>query len=223
MELENERKNLIERLDNVISEVTMKEKGLSIFIIASKAINSKVDELINNAIDLQSQILNITNAIEMSNCKKKVIEYERIGHKLKMRLGIIPTFMVAYLGFGAITWITLQFNIPKFIVEKLGVEAPEKLISLGIAGAFLYLATEYISKQENYNENPKISIFLVRLSLSIIVPIVLVILFFDKKGNIKEMSISPELLSFCCGYSAKLVIGLFNKMIEKGSKMIDTI
>jgi hypothetical protein len=43
----------------------------------------------------------------------------------------------------------------------------------------------------------------------------LVILFFIKEGQLGERNISPELLSFACGYSAKLVVDFFNKIIEK--------
>jgi len=50
-----------------------------------------------------------------------------------------------------------------------------------------------------------------------------VVLFFTKEGTIADVKISPELLSFGCGYSAKLVVDLFNNIVEKGSKMVQAI
>ena len=224
MDIENEKTTQIEKLDKLISEMSAKEKGMYFFLLNLKNTSNKIDELINNSLDLQMEISLCQGAIEMHTFKKKVIEYERLGHKLKVRLGVLPTFIIAYALFALIGYITLEVNIPKFIVDKLGVEAPEKLISLGIAGAFLYLATEFLTTQENnLGQYSKITSFLVRLSLAIIVTIVLVVLFFDSKGQVKDVSVSPELLSFCCGYSAKLVVGLFNKLVDKGSKMIDAI
>ena len=48
-------------------------------------------------------------------------------------------------------------------------------------------------------------------------------LFFTEKGEIAKVRMSPELLSFACGYSAKLVMDIFNKLVEKGSKMIEAL
>lgn len=225
IDIDFEKKELINRLEKIVNELTTKEKGLNVLMTNLKNTRSKIDSLISDCIDLQNEIITFSGEItELNLLKKKLIEYERLGHQLKTRLGFLPTFMLAYIGFAILFWITLSVDIPKFVVEKLGVEAPEKLISLGIAGAFLFLATEYLQKQEPSGQfNNKVSTFLIRLTLAVIVPIVLVILFFDKSGNIQEMSITPELLSFSCGYSAKLVIGIFSKIVEKGSKMIDAI
>jgi hypothetical protein len=114
-----------------------------------------------------------------------------------------------------------------FIKSTLGVEAPVKLITLGMAGAFVYLATSLMARFSN-NESANrpfdhIIRFTIQLLLAIIVPVVLVALFFTQQGEISNVKISPELLSFACGYSAKLVIDFFNKIVEKASKIIDAI
>jgi len=216
---------LIERLDKLMTELTEKEKGLNILIWSLPNTSRKIDELISNSIDLQNQILQFDGDIyEFNNLRKRVIEHERLSYKLITRLGFLPKVLLTYVGFLVIVYIALKVNIASFIVQNLGVKAPEKLISLGIAGACLYLATEFLSYQEKLlDQKIKIATFLVRLSLAIVVPIVLVILFFNESGEIKKLSLSPEILSFSCGYSAKLVIGIFNKIVEKGTKMIEAI
>lgn len=42
-------------------------------------------------------------------------------------------------------------------------------------------------------------------------------------GTIGEFTLSPEILSFGCGYSARLVVNIFNKLVEKGSKSSDSV
>lgn len=65
--------------------------------------------------------------------------------------------------------------------------------------------------------------FLQRAGLAIIVSVILVVLLFNESGTTRKDSIAPELLSFACGYSVKLVVELFNKIVEKGSKLINAL
>ena len=57
-----------------------------------------------------------------------------------------------------------------------------------------------------------------RLAIAAVVPIVLVVHFFDNAGQLKKLQVGPELLSFTCGYSAKLVIDIFSKLVEKARR-----
>lgn len=140
---------LIEQLDKLISELTEKEKGLNLFILNNNATSLKIDGLINNTIDLQNEILQFQGSIhEFNTFKKRVIEYERLSYKLRARLGFVPKILLGYIAIIVIVWVVIKVNIASFIVQNLGVKAPEKLISLGIAGALLYLATEFLSYQE---------------------------------------------------------------------------
>src|SRR5262249_49778918 len=100
-----------------------------------------------------------------------------------------------------------------------------RLISLGLMGAFLYFATSMLALAEGKTMRfARLLDFSIRILLAVLVPILLVVLLFKPDGTRKELSVlSPEVLSFVCGYSAKLVIELLAKLVEKGSKMIAAI
>jgi len=128
----------------------------------------------------------------------------------------------------AIAASTVKFlDISSFVKYVLHVNAPERLITFGIAGAFVYLATSIlntINNSESKNDASMIaSDYAIRFILAVVVPIVLVALFFSDDGKIQELKLTPDLLAFCCGYSAKLVITIFNKLVEKANKMVETI
>lgn len=107
-----------------------------------------------------------------------------------------------------------------------GINAPERLIIIGILGAIMYLFTSILNRQEYKSVGEPawmVLTFIVRIIVSIIVPILLVVLFFSSDGAIKSLRITPELLSFGCGYSSKLVIDILNKIIQKCSSMINSL
>jgi hypothetical protein len=169
------------------------------------------DELPATVIDLQGEVVDLDF---------------RIRRFVAMR-NLFPTVLLTYAGFGTLFFIITLVDIPGFIEKTLGVQTPGRLVTLGLAGAFLYLATSTLSrvKASNHPDSQLSGIiaFSIRLLLAVVVPIVLVVLFFDNQGAPRKLSLTPELLSFICGYSSKLVIDIFNKLVEKASKMIDAI
>jgi hypothetical protein len=114
-----------------------------------------------------------------------------------------------------------------------GIDLPPKLIAYSILGAFVYLSTLFLAPREKEPEQGNLILhmpaspaanFPARLFLALAVPVVLVGMFLDGDGNLKtELEATPELLSFGCGYSAKLVVDVFNKLVEKASKMIEAL
>jgi hypothetical protein len=188
----------------------------------------RVEALLNNCVDLQKELVTLGNDINgLIELQKKFFELESDYRRQRAFHMFVPTVILVYSGFIIIFFAIRLIDFPKLIKYTLGVDAPEKLITLGIAGAFLYLATHLLSMTESVSGTDSqlagVANFAIRLSLAIIVPIILVVLFFTKDGKVADFHVSPELLSFACGYSAKLVVDLFNKMVEKASKMIQTI
>jgi len=223
----------MERKEELINEIEKIIKGvrnppaLMHFMPNMPYSRRRFGEIIDKCIDLQKELASKDESLELFDLQKKFYSIEAEYKNLRGYLMLMPSVMVLYIGifliYAAIRWI----EIPKFIKETLGVEAPEKLITFGIAGAFVYLATFLLTKLETITEGDTqfvaIANFTIRLSLAIVVPIILVALFFTNEGEFGEVKISPELLSFACGYSAKLVVDFFNKIIEKCTKMIETI
>src|SRR5712692_4962729 len=214
-------------LDAILTDVMVGIRGRVQLPIPSMLpySESRFDALIEKCVDLQKELSGVADPDpRLFDLQKQVLSLEAEYHRLRTRLLLMPSVILLYIG-GALAFALLKFiDIPKFITGTLGVQAPERLISLGIAGAFLYLATSLLTKVEapaaRNSQFSTVADFTIRLSMAVVVPIVLVVLFFTKEGEIGRVKLSPEIMSFACGYSAKLVIDLFAKIVEKCSKMI---
>lgn len=110
---------------------------------------SRFEELLDDCIDLQKELVGIGNSeIELLELQKKVYAIEVRYKRLRAKAQLIPAVVLLYFGIGGVFFLFRFIDIPKFVTVTLGVEAPEKLITLGIAGAFLYLATSLLTKIE---------------------------------------------------------------------------
>lgn len=191
-------------------------------------VGRRYDELLERSLDLQKQLLKVDDDTdEVLELGKRVYAIETAYARLHTRLMLIPSILFIYFGVAALILIIYLIDLQKIVTKTLGVETPEKLITFGLAGAFLYLATSRLSKLEvatrAESQIASVAIFTIRLFYATIVPVVLVALFFNKEGEVSNMKISPELLSFGCGYSSKLVVDIFNKVVDKVSKMVEAL
>lgn len=217
---------LMEKTASLIDQLK-EEQNSFVVLLFSSSNPSKLDSYADKLIEFQKEILSIQNDDEsILDAHKKYLLLERTTKRHMVILSTLPTFLTLYLPMAAILLIASSVDVPKFLENTLGVHAPGKLITLGIAGAFVYLATTGLARTETTSERlgyPTILHHTIRFSLAIVVPIILVVLFFNESGMLKEVTVSPELLSFACGYSAKLVVEFFNKIVEKGSKMVASL
>ena len=216
--------DLSNKIDILLETVQKKATSTFFGLIPLKGTSLKVDALILEILKLQSAILQFKGSLpQYQLLRNKLIEYERRAAFIKLQSHLMTNATLAYIIGVVLIYIVVKGDVSGFIVKTLGVDAPEKMISLGIAGAGLFVATDYLQRSDILNKGNTVSIFLIRLSLAIVVPIVIVVLFFDNKGNVRKISFTPEVLSFICGYSSKVVIGIFNKIVEKATKMIEAI
>lgn len=217
--------DLKEILESVIQEVRSPPPYVSYFPLLPNT-RERFEALIDRCIDCQKKLKGVdVESNEYLDLQKEVLQIESDFRSTRAKLLFMPGFTVVYIGGAVLVYLFAYIDVPGFIKDTLGVDAPEKLITLGVAGAVLYLATSVLTAMESSKDSQGVGAmkFGLRLLLAIVVPIVIVSLFFDSEGSVRELQLSPELLSFACGYSATLVIDLFNKIVEKGSKMIDAI
>lgn len=182
-------------------------------------------DLLQHCVELQKDIYLISDSDpSIFDLHARFLALEAEYKRLRAKLMLLPSFTIIYFGFIALFALLNFIDVTGFIKSVLKVEAPERLLTLGVAGAFLYLATSMLSRIAGASDPmSKVIDFTIRLTLAIVVPIVLVALFFTPDGKLSEMRVSPELMAFACGYSAKLVVEIFNKIVEKVSKMIEAI
>ena len=186
----------------------------------------RLNKVVDKCIDLHREVEALTETQDTWEHSQRLFAIEAEYKRLRARLLLMPAVMLIYLGFFAGFYLLRFVDITGFIKDVLQVDAPERLITFGIAGAFLYLATTLLSTfstSEGGDAVSRIADFTVRVLLAIVVPIILVSLFFTSDGKLADVTFSPELLAFSCGFSAKLVVDILNKIVEKGSKMIDVV
>lgn len=220
------KSELVEKANALIDQLRSEQISFVVLLFSPSG-PSKIDSYAEKIIDFQKEVKSSPDDDDsIFDLHKKFIILERATKRRAVILGAFPSIVVLYVAI-AVAWLILNsVDIPNFIENTLGVKAPGKLITLGIAGAFVYLATTGLSRTEGHSVNLGFSSVLhhtIRFALAVVVPIILVVLFFNETGTLKEITVSPELLSFGCGYSAKLVVELFNKIVEKGSKMISVL
>lgn len=213
--LETELQRLIDRLRS--------EKSTLLALLPIKAA-SHADHAIR-CLDLKHRLSQATGN-ELVELQKEFLTLEQAAHRHSVLLNTLPSVVLLYV-VATVLFLTLtSADIAGFVNHVLGVRPPEKLIALGIFGAFIYLATNTLTRiraQEAPSAFNRAMEFSLRVGLAVIVPVILVVLFFNENGTTREESIAPELLSFACGYSVKLVVELFNKIVEKGSKLINAL
>lgn len=216
---------LLTEIDNLIKLLRIcANSRLILLIILSPTIIDKITGFHNDCLCLKRKIAQIDeNSDEFMELIKEFFDLEM---RVQKRIAILQTFpnvMGAYIGIFAAYTLIFHLNIIGIVSSILGIVTPEKLITFGISGAFIYLATSHLAEQYDDPKAKYLIDFPIRLFLAVVVPIILVALFFKADGSAANMAVTPELLSFICGYSSKLVVDIFNKLIEKASKMIESI
>lgn len=186
----------------------------------------RLNTVVEKCVELHRDVQRDSDSEDTWEYSQRLLALESEYKRLRAKLMLMPTVLLIYIGFFGVFYLLRFVNITEFVKDVFQVDAADRLISFGVAGAFLYLATTVlsnISKSEGVDAISKVADFTIRILLAITVPIILVSLFFTPDGELAEVTLSPELLAFSCGYSAKLVVEILNKLVEKGTKMLEAI
>lgn len=124
-------------------------------------------------------------------------------------------FILLVFGFFAST-VIWHTEIIDAIKWWFGDNKPLKYVTIGLSGFMLY----WIGRASRFSESLTgksgvVLDMLVGVIAAVVVPPVIVILFFEPDGSMRDFKPSPELLSFLCGYSLKVIMDLLAKVIEK--------
>jgi len=217
------KEDLIKRLDTLIDDTRNRQGGIAAMF---GGLIRTVSDISGEAIDLEKEIAEASDDVgSVLEKYKRVLELEGRFRRQVVRLTLLPATLLVYFVAVGLFFLLRYVDLSTFVQKTLGVQAPGKLISLGVSGAFIYLTTSLLSRSEASGPSQFSAVlnFSLRLLLAIVVPILLVVLFFNSDGSLKKLTVNVELLSFACGYSAKLVVDLLAKIVEKGSKMIAAI
>lgn len=221
------REQLLVEIDGLLTLIRTRTNSWFALTFLPASLAEKISELSVKCIDLKYQVLEAEDdQVALLEASKQFLDLEIWVKRRVAKNDLLPRVFALYFGFALLLLSIQWIDFSTIVTKTLGIAAPEKLITLGIAGAFVYLATSLLSRiqgQEGDTQIKYVIDFTIRLSLAIIVPIILVVLFLKPDGTTGEVAITPELISFACGYSAKLVLDIFNKVVEKASLMIKAI
>jgi len=187
-------------------------------------------DILDKCVKLQKELPEVVDDTEaMLDFRTRVYDLEATYNRLRFRLVLIPSFLVisaAIVGMGA---VVIHSGLSDYIQDKLEIRRVMRYIFLAIAGAALYMLTSVMSRQsssERDGHTVSSGVILVRILIAIVVPTIIVMLTFEKGGGalkLGQLWKSPGVWAFLCGYSSKIVIMALNKVVEKVSKMIESL
>lgn len=203
------QEQLVQEIDGLIDRIRSQSTAWPALTLLPSSSADKVNHLTARCLDLKCRVLGLDPKLE--SFFQVLQEFLALEILVRRRLAwndLMPTVAAFYLGAGMLVLVLHLIDFSHIVTHILGVTAPEKLITLGMAGAFTYLATSLllrVQKQEGNDQIRQVLDFSIRLTLAVLVPIILVVLFFKVDGTLGEATLSPELISFVCGYSSRLV------------------
>ncbi len=170
-------------------------------------------------------------AIDESPDRPDVADYQRQVQSLSVRVHraiAIKLWLPAVLWIAGIVVVTLAalvvlqyFGVLAVIASWFNFPFLLQLMLLGLLGAGINLLAPPISKETGVAGELTL---LKRFALAAVVPVVLVLILFDKDGKMKKFADEEgQLISFACGYSANVAFALLNKIVEKANAVIKAL
>ena len=149
--------------------------------------------------------------------------YARLQGKIRRKNALLGGFMFIAFIVALIVWWSDIGALLSGLLESTNLL---KYILLGVGGAGVFFITTGIT--DNISVSPAGGVdfqtVIARIILAAIIPIVLVLILFNKHDADGNFQIDASAaLCFATGYSSKLVLLLLNKIVEKGEKIITAI
>lgn len=154
---------------------------------------TKFDSLSGACIGLYREVAALPPNADTWEASQKLMDLEAEYRRLRAKLMIFPAVALIYVGFILLAGLLTLVDIPAFVKNVLKVDAPERLITFGIAGAFLYLATSVLTNLNQVGRVgdavTRVADITVRVLLAIVVPIILVALFFTLGVSLRSRTV----------------------------------
>lgn len=129
----------------------------------------------------------------------------------------ITKLVVLFIAIGVfVTPVVWHTDIMEALTRWFGSSKSMKFITIGVSGFILYWIGRASQFSDTLTGKTGVLInLLIGIVAAVVVPPVIVVLFFEADETLREFKLSPELLSFLCGYSLKVILDLLAKVIEK--------
>jgi hypothetical protein len=194
-------------------------------------LDKRFGELRNACQELQAEFLALSDdAPALLQFRGKIGDLEASYNRLRFRLVQVPSFLAVAAASVIIGSAVLHSGIFDYVQDKLEIRRVMRFVLMAIAGALLWGLTSAMSRRESATpgdlQEATFFSVLVRILIAIIVSTIIVILTFKKDGvplKLGQIWKSPEMWSFLAGYSCHIIILALNKVVEKVSKMIESL
>jgi hypothetical protein len=181
--------------------------------------------------ELRKQILTLSeDEGALLEFQGRMDDVEASYNRLRFRLVVIPSSIVIGLAAVVIGFLVMHTGLLDYIQDKLEIRRLMRYVLMAVAGAVLWSLTSIMSKQHvgtsPDSRHVPLGHILIRVLIAIVVPTILVILTFKKDGapmKLVDIWKAPEAWSFLCGYSVQVVITALNKLVDKVTKMIESV
>lgn len=170
------------------------------------------------------------NPEEVLRFKSKIDDIEASYRRVRFRFVQVPSFIVIALMTIGIGLIVAHSGLVDYVQDKMEVKRVMRFVYMAVAGALLWGATSMMRRRQSTlpDGSHEVSFFSVsaRFFIAIVFATLIVMLTFKKDGTplkLGQIWKSPETWSFLAGYSCQIIILGLNKLVEKVSKMIESI
>lgn len=194
-------------------------------------VDERFRELRNACKELQIELLTLSDdPQDLLNFQSKIDDLEATHNRLRFRLIEAPSAIVIAAVSVAIGLAVYHSGLIEYLQDKLELKRVMRYVLMAVAGALLWGLTSIMSRGESAKSadsgHVSFSSILVRVLIAIVVPTIIVMLTFKKDGTplkLGQMWKSPEIWSFLAGYSCQIIILVLNKLVDKVTKMIESL
>jgi len=194
-------------------------------------LDKRFGELRNACQELQIEFLALSDdALALVQFRGKIDSLEASYNRQRFRLVQVPSFIAVAAASVVIVSAVLHSGLFDHLQDKLEIRRVMRFVLMAVAGALLWGLTSAMSRRESATpgglQEATFFSVLERILIAIIVSTIIVMLTFKKDGvplKLGQIWKSPEMWSFLAGYSCRIIILALNKVVEKVSKMIESL
>lgn len=162
--------------------------------------------------------------------RSRIDDVEASYNRLRFRLVLVPSFIVIAAVLVAIGLAVFHSGLIDYVQDKMEIRRVMRFVLMAVVGAFLWGLTSLMSHRDSDSTKASKGVtfgsVFIRVLIAIVVPTILVMITFKKDGTplkFGQIWKSPEAWSFLAGYSCQIIILGLNKLVEKVTKMIESV
>ena len=194
-------------------------------------IDDRFGELRHACREFQIEFLGLSDDPDtLLQFSSKIDDLQASYSRLRFRLVQVPSFVVITAAMLDAGLIVSHWGVIEHVQNKMQIRRVMRYGYMAVAGALIWGITSMMTRRQSAHPDGRheISLFSVsaRFFVAIVFATIIVMLTSKKDGTplkFGQIWKSPETSSFLAGYSCQIIILGLNKLVEKVSKMLESI